>query len=76
MPRVLTDNGLTNVLMLLFAGSVVGHWIAGWKVENEELMRHGADALSLTAYLADPAFYRACSKIGKANSCRCRLTSC
>ena len=54
--KVLRDNGLTIVLMLLFLVSIVGQWIAGWHVENEELTRHGRDALSLGAYTIDPAF--------------------
>jgi hypothetical protein len=50
------DNGLTIVLLALFALSIVGQWIAGWHVENEELDRHGREAISLAAYLADPSF--------------------
>jgi len=56
MPKLLKDNGLTIVLMLLFLASILGQWFAGWHVENEDLSRHGEDAISLLAYLADPAF--------------------
>ncbi|HEX8573832.1 MAG TPA: DUF6766 family protein [Allosphingosinicella sp.] len=56
MPRLLKDNGLTIVLMLLFLVTIVGQWIAGWQVENEELSRHGEEAISLLGYTADPAF--------------------
>ena len=41
MAKLFKNNGLTIVLMLLFLGSIVGQWIAGWQVQNEELLRHG-----------------------------------
>ena len=56
MPKVIKDNGLTIVLMLLFLGSIVGQWLSGWAVENEDLRRHGGEAVTLIAYLGDPAF--------------------
>ena len=56
MSRFFKDNGLTIVLLLLFAGSIIGQWIAGWHVENQDLVRHGEDAISLGAYTIDPAF--------------------
>ena len=56
MPKIIKDNGLTIVLMLLFAASLVGQWLSGWAVENENLQRHGGEALSRIAYLRDPAF--------------------
>jgi glycerol uptake facilitator-like aquaporin len=56
MPRLLKNNGLTIVLMLLFLGSLVGQWISGWMFENQELARHGKDTLSLTAFAADSEF--------------------
>jgi hypothetical protein len=56
MPRIIRDNGLTIVLMLLFAASLVGQWLSGWAVENEDLQRHGGEALTRIAYLRDPAF--------------------
>jgi hypothetical protein len=54
--KLFKNNGLTIVLMLLFLGSILGQWIAGWKVQNEELARHGEDMLSLAAYAVDPEF--------------------
>jgi len=54
--RLFRDNGLTIVLMLLFAGSIMGHWLAGWRVQTEEAMRHGQQALSLGAYALSPGF--------------------
>jgi hypothetical protein len=56
MAKLFKNNGLTIVLMLLFAGSILGQWISGWKVQNEELARHGEATLSLAAYAFDPEF--------------------
>jgi hypothetical protein len=56
MPRFIKDNGLTIALMLLFLGSIIGQWLTGWAVENEDLRRHGGKALTLFAYLGDAAF--------------------
>jgi hypothetical protein len=56
MAKLFKNNGLTIALVLLFLASIVGQWIAGWKVENEELIRHGEKALSLGAYAVDPEF--------------------
>lgn len=56
MPRVLKNNGLTIVLMLLFAASLVGQWISGWRVESEDLARHGGAAISLGQYATSFAF--------------------
>lgn len=50
------DNGLTIALMLLFLFSIIGHFLAGWKFENEELARHGEASLTLAAYATDPQF--------------------
>lgn len=54
--RLIRDNSLTIVLMLLFAGSIAGHWIAGWHVATEDAVRHGQAALSLGAYTISPEF--------------------
>ena len=56
MSKFLKDNSLTIVLMLLFLASIVGQWIAGWHVENDELKRHGEAAIALGAYTLDPSF--------------------
>jgi glycerol uptake facilitator-like aquaporin len=50
------NNGLTIVLMLLFLGSIIGHWVMGWHVENEELRRHGEAVITLGQYTTDPQF--------------------
>ena len=54
--RVFRDNGLTIVLMLLFAFSIVGQWLSGWHVALEDALRHGQPALSLGAYAVSPEF--------------------
>lgn len=59
MGRFVKDNGLTIVLMVLFAISIVGQWLTGWAVENEALRRHGEAALSPIAYLTDASFISA-----------------
>ena len=56
MPRILKNNGLTIVLMLLFAASLVGQWLTGWRVENEELGRHGEAAITLGQYTTNASF--------------------
>lgn len=52
----LKDNGLTIVLLLLFAGSIIGHWLTGWRVAIEDGARHGQGAISLGAYTLSPEF--------------------
>jgi len=56
MAKFFKDNGLTIVLMLLFAGSLIGQWLAGVHFENEELMRHGEEPIGAVAFLSDPQF--------------------
>lgn len=54
--RLLRDNGLTLVLMLLFAGTIIGQWLTGWRVAVEDAARHGQETLSLGAYALSPEF--------------------
>jgi hypothetical protein len=56
MAKLFRNNGLTIVLTTLFLASIVGQWISGWMVQNEELARHGGEALSLAGYALDPEF--------------------
>jgi membrane protein implicated in regulation of membrane protease activity len=42
--------------MLLFLFSILGHFFMGWKVENQELARHGEATISLAAYATDHEF--------------------
>ncbi|MGQ0661308.1 DUF6766 family protein, partial [Sphingosinicella sp.] len=54
--KVLRNNGLTIVLMLLFLGSLIGQWLMGWGFENEELARHGRPLIGLADYATDAQF--------------------
>lgn len=56
MAKLFRNNGLTIVLLLLFAGSIVGHLLSGWSFENEELAQHGQAAQSLGEYAVSAAF--------------------
>ncbi|MBE1529473.1 glycerol uptake facilitator-like aquaporin [Sphingopyxis sp. OAS728] len=57
--RLLKDNGLTIILLLLFAASIIGQWLTGWHVALEDASRHGEPGLSLAAYTASPEFLAA-----------------
>jgi hypothetical protein len=59
MARFFKDNGLTLMLLLLFALSITGQWLAGWHVTNEELAEHGRAAMSLGSYTISPNFLSA-----------------
>jgi glycerol uptake facilitator-like aquaporin len=54
--RWLRDNGLTIVLLLMFAGSIIGQWLAGWHVANDAAQRHSEPLMSLSAYAVSPDF--------------------
>ncbi|MES2337406.1 MAG: DUF6766 family protein [Pseudomonadota bacterium] len=56
MSKVLRDNGLTIALIVLFLGSLIGHFLTGWHVQNEQLRQHGEAAISLGQYAVDPHF--------------------
>jgi hypothetical protein len=53
------ENGLTIVLMSIFALSVTGMAWTGWHAANEELVGHGRAALTFTQYLASGEFVSA-----------------
>lgn len=56
MTKFFRDNGLTLVLLLLFAASIFGQWLAGWRVALEDEARHGQSQLTLWAYTLSPEF--------------------
>lgn len=56
MKNIFKNNGLAIVLMLLFLASIVGQFLTGWHVENEELSRHGAQAIPLAQFISNPLF--------------------
>ncbi|MCW1430296.1 DUF6766 family protein [Novosphingobium sp. JCM 18896] len=59
LARAFKANGLTIVLLLLFAVSIGGQLIAGWRVTLEDQLRHGAPTIGLAAYAASPEFVAA-----------------
>lgn len=54
--HLLKNNGLSLVLLLLFAVSIIGQWLTGWHVSLEEAARHSAPVLTLSAYTLSPEF--------------------
>jgi hypothetical protein len=56
MAKILKDNGLTFVLLLLFAGSLIGQWLTGLHYHNAELAEHGEAPIGALAFFADPLF--------------------
>lgn len=54
--RLLKDNSLTIVLLLFFAGSIVGQWLTGWHVQLENAQRQGHPGLSLASYTWSATF--------------------
>jgi hypothetical protein len=59
MAKFFRNNGLTVVLLLVFFGSLVGQWLTGVRVENEDLVRHGGQPISAIAFLGDAQFWSA-----------------
>lgn len=57
--RVWRDNGLTITLVALFAVTLVGQLLTGWRVENTDLARHGGEAISLAHYALSAHFVSA-----------------
>ena len=56
MPKRIKDNGLTIALVLLFLGSLIGHWLTGVRFENQQLLEHGQAPISALAFLSDAQF--------------------
>ncbi len=56
MAKFVKNNGLTIALVVLFAASIVGHWLAGWHFQNEQLVRHGKPEIGIIAFVGDPQF--------------------
>lgn len=59
MRRFLKDNGLTIVLLLMFAGSLVGMFVSGHSTYDEELRAHGQAPIDAIAYLSSGEFLSA-----------------
>lgn len=54
--RLLRENGLTLVLLMLFSGTIVGQLIAGWHVALSDAARHHQPALTLAEYTISSEF--------------------
>jgi hypothetical protein len=59
MRRFLRDNGLSVALFSLFAISLVGQALTGWRAQAEELRLHDLPAIGFTDYLASGHFISA-----------------
>ena len=59
LKRVLVENGLSLVMLLLFFAFAAGQVIAGHRAHSEELAEHGARATTLFQYLASGHFIEA-----------------
>lgn len=49
-------NGLSVVMLSLFALFIFGHLLSGWQVKNEELSESNLPAISLLQYVQNPHF--------------------
>lgn len=59
MKKILRENGLTLVLMLMFLLSMVGQTLSGWREHNNDEQEHGEPALTLMQYFASGHFWEA-----------------
>jgi hypothetical protein len=50
------NNSLSIVLFVLFALTLVGHSIAGWKHHNDEELQHGGSPVGYAEFLRTPEF--------------------
>jgi hypothetical protein len=57
--RVLKDNGLTIVLLVLTVATIAGMLLTGWHVNNEDITQHGGTPLPLAAYARSGHFLSA-----------------
>lgn len=56
MGNFFRNNGLTLVLLILFALSLVGHSITGMREYNDDQREHGQETVSYPEYLVTGAF--------------------
>ncbi|HYP13616.1 MAG TPA: DUF6766 family protein [Bryobacteraceae bacterium] len=56
MPKLIRDNGLTVVVLLLFAGSVVGQSLTGHARYNEDQHDHDRSEIAYIEYVTSAAF--------------------
>lgn len=57
--RILRDNGLTIVLLILTVATIAGMLLAGWQVNNQEIAQHGGATVSLATYAVSGHFLSA-----------------
>jgi hypothetical protein len=56
MKRFLKNNGLSIVLLILFAGSLVGQILTGLEEHNEQLLKEGGHPVDMRSYLTSGHF--------------------
>ncbi|HEV7810652.1 MAG TPA: DUF6766 family protein [Candidatus Limnocylindrales bacterium] len=56
MAKLVRENSLTLVTLLLFALSVIGQALTGWSVYNSDQVEHGSEEISLPQYLGTGHF--------------------
>jgi len=56
LSRILRDNGLSLVLVMIFVGAIFGMALAGWKDANEDNRLHHQPEVSMAEYLASGDF--------------------
>lgn len=59
MKIFLRNNGLSVVFFLLFAGSIIGQIIFGFKEHNKELLEEGANGITMLQYFSSGHFLQA-----------------
>lgn len=59
MKQALRTNGLTIVLLLLFAVSLIGQYITGWIEHNNDQRDHGQPGVTFVAYAGEGHFLEA-----------------
>ena len=57
--KLLRDNGLSLVLVVLFVALLFGQTVAGHREHNSDQVQHGEQPISYTSYLASPHFLEA-----------------
>ena len=56
MRRLVRDNALTIVMIGLFVPTLIGQFVTGWSVSNEDRVEHGSQPLSAFEYVTSPHF--------------------
>jgi hypothetical protein len=59
MRRFLHDNGLSLTLFALFAASLIGQAVTGWKAHEEQLRLHAMPSIGFVAYISTGHFISA-----------------